>query len=109
MCIHTNNFFFYRIQIVDAQHQQFGTSPALIFPYKQLLFGFHVYLNIGFSVYATLGTLWGHSSVTKCRWGWGVSEFPEKKRYEGVMLNVISVTRGVGGGPICRKIALRNI
>ena len=24
----------------------------------------------------------------------GVSDFPEKKRYEGVMFNVISVTRG---------------
>ena len=26
--------------------------------------------------------------------GGGVSGFPEKKRYEGVMFNVISVTRG---------------
>ena len=26
--------------------------------------------------------------------GVGVSDFPEKKRYEGVMSNVISVTRG---------------
>ena len=34
--------------------------------------------------------------------------FSGKKRYEDVMFNVISVTRGVGGGPISRKIALRN-
>ena len=41
--------------------------------------------------------------------GEGVSDFPRKKRYEGVMFNVISVTRGwLGGGPISRKIALRN-
>ena len=37
------------------------------------------------------------------------SNFPEKKRYEGVRFNVISITRGVGGGPISRKKALRNI
>ena len=40
--------------------------------------------------------------------GGGVSDFLEKKRYEGVMFNVISVTRGWVGGPISRKIALRN-
>ena len=34
--------------------------------------------------------------------------FWRKKRYEGVMFNVISVTRGVGGSPISRKIVLRN-
>ena len=42
--------------------------------------------------------------------GWRVSDFLEKKRYEGVMFNVISVTRGwVGGGvQFPEKIALRN-
>ena len=40
--------------------------------------------------------------------GGGGVRFSGKKRYEGVMFNVISVTRGVGGGPISRKIALRN-
>ena len=35
-----------------------------------------------------------HSSVTQCRWGWGVSNFLGKKPYEGVRFNVISVTRG---------------
>ena len=29
--------------------------------------------------------------------------FSAKKHYEGVWFNVISVTRGVGGGPIPRK------
>ena len=29
--------------------------------------------------------------------GGGVSDFLEKKHYEGVMFNVISVTRGWGG------------
>ena len=37
--------------------------------------------------------------------GWGVSDFFWKKRYEGVMFNV---NEAVGGGPIYRKIALRN-
>ena len=39
-----------------------------------------------------------------------MSDFLEKrkKRYDGVMFNVSSVTRGVGGGQISRKIALRN-
>ena len=37
----------------------------------------------------------------------GGVRFSGKKRYEGVIFNVISVTRG-GWGPICRKIALRN-
>ena len=42
--------------------------------------------------------------------GGGGVRFSGKKRYEGVMFNVISVTyEGVGGGPICRKIALRNV
>ena len=41
--------------------------------------------------------------------GVGGVRFSGKKRYEGVMFNVISVTGGgVGGGPISRKIALRN-
>ena len=40
--------------------------------------------------------------------GEGVSDFPETNRYECVMFNVISVTRGWVGGPISRKIALRN-
>ena len=31
-----------------------------------------------------------------------------KKRYEGVMFNVISVTRGWVGGPLSRKLALRE-
>ena len=31
-----------------------------------------------------------------------------KKRYEVVMFNVISITRGWVGGPISRKIALCN-
>ena len=35
--------------------------------------------------------------------GVGVSDFLEKKCYEGVRFNVISVTRGWVGGPICRK------
>ena len=39
--------------------------------------------------------------------GVGGVRFSGKKRYEGVMFNVISVTR-VGGVPISRKIALRN-
>ena len=40
--------------------------------------------------------------------GW-VSAFPEKKRYEVVRFNVISVTSGwVGGGQIPWKKALRN-
>ena len=40
--------------------------------------------------------------------GGGVLDFPGKKLYEGVMFNVISVTRGGWGGPISRKIALYN-
>ena len=40
--------------------------------------------------------------------GWGVSDFLEKKRCEGVIFNDINITGGVGGGPISRKIALRN-
>ena len=40
--------------------------------------------------------------------GGGGVRFSGKKRYEGVMFNVISVTRWWVGGPICRKIALRN-
>ena len=41
--------------------------------------------------------------------GVGGVRFSGKKRYEGVMFNVISVMRGVGGGgPISRKIALHN-
>ena len=35
----------------------------------------------------------GHSYVTPCSLGGGVS-FPGKKCYEGVRFNVISVTRG---------------
>ena len=38
--------------------------------------------------------------------GGGGDRFSGKKRNEGVMFNVISVTRG--RGPISRKIALRN-
>ena len=34
--------------------------------------------------------------------GGGSVNFSDKKRYEGVRFNVISVTRGVGGGPISR-------
>ena len=37
--------------------------------------------------------------------GGGV-KFSGKNRYEGVRFNVISVTRGVGGGPISRKKVL---
>ena len=37
----------------------------------------------------------------------GVS-FPGKKSYEGVRFNVISVTRGLVGGQIPKKKALRN-
>ena len=37
----------------------------------------------------------------------GGVRFSGKKRYEGVMINVISVTRG-WAGPISRKITLRN-
>ena len=36
-----------------------------------------------------------------------LSDFLEKKHYEGVMFNVISVVRG-WWGPISRKIAFRN-
>ena len=36
--------------------------------------------------------------------GWGGVRFSGKKRCEGIMFNVISVTRG----QISRKIALRN-
>ena len=39
--------------------------------------------------------------------GGGV-KFSEKKCYEGVRFNVISITRGVGGGPISRQKALCN-
>ena len=38
----------------------------------------------------------------------GVSNFSGEKRYEGVWFNVISVTRGGGGGQNSRKKALRN-
>ena len=37
-----------------------------------------------------------------------MSDFLEKKRYEGVMFNVISVTRGWVGVQFPEKIALRN-
>ena len=37
----------------------------------------------------------------------GVS-FPGEKHYEGVQFNVISITRGWGGGQISKKKALRN-
>ena len=37
--------------------------------------------------------------------GGGVSDFLKKKRYEGVMFNVIISLRGGGWGPISRKIA----
>ena len=38
-----------------------------------------------------------------------VSDFPEKKRYQGLRFNIISVKRGwVGECRISRKIALRN-
>ena len=40
--------------------------------------------------------------------GVGVSDFLEKKRYEGVMFNVISVTRGWMGSNFQKKIALRK-
>ena len=40
--------------------------------------------------------------------GVGGFRFSGKKHYEGVMFNVISVTMGVDGGPISRKIALSN-
>ena len=40
--------------------------------------------------------------------GVGGVKFSGKKHYECVRFNVISVTRGVGGGPISRKKALRN-
>ena len=40
--------------------------------------------------------------------GVGGGKIFRKKRYEGVMFNVISVTRGWVGGPISRKIALHN-
>ena len=40
-------------------------------------------------------------------WVGGVN-FSGKKCYEGVMFNVISVTRGWVGGPISRKKALHN-
>ena len=40
------------------------------------------------------------------RWGWGVN-FSEKKHYDGVRFNVISVTRG-GWRSNFQKKALRN-
>ena len=40
--------------------------------------------------------------------GGGVSTFSGKKRYEGVMFNVISVTRGWVGVQFPEKNALRN-
>ena len=44
--------------------------------------------------------------VTQMGWGGGganVSDFPGKKRYEGVMFNVISVTRGWVGVQFAEK------
>ena len=40
--------------------------------------------------------------------GGGGVKFSGEKCYEGVRFNVISVTKGVGGGPISRKKALRS-
>ena len=40
--------------------------------------------------------------------GGGGVKFSREEHYEGVRFNVISVTRGVGGGPNSRKKALRN-